>query len=338
MARMDTATRARIVNLLELGKSSREIAEEVHVSHSAVLRVRRQMCPATPRRVGGRPPKLSPSHRRALVRRVTTGKCLTATRAARELANTDNVSVSRDTVARALRQAGLRSSVRLKRPQLTAAHKRDRLAWAKAHRDWTLEDWKSVTWSDEVKINRIGSDEQHWTWRKPGESLRAHHILETEKFGGGSLMFWGCMTHAGCGYGCQIEGAVNTDVYLEVLTENLLDTIAQFELDVDHVIFQHDNAPAHQSARTRAWLADQQIEPLPWPAQSPDLNPIETRWAELKRRVGAADPPPSSVAALWEIVRAEWDKIPASVCARLVESMPERIAAVIKAKGGNTRY
>ena len=268
---------------------------------------------------------------------MTTGKCLAATRAARELANTDNVSVSRDTVAQALCQAGLRSSVRLKRPQLTAAHKRDRLAWAKAHRDWTLEDWKSVNWSDEVIINRIGSDGRHWTWRKPGESLRAHHILETEKFGGGSLMFWGCMTHAGCGYGCQIEGAVNTDVYLEVLTENLLDTIAQFESDVDHVIFQHDNAPAHQSARTRAWLADQRIEPLPWPVQS--RISIPSKRYGLSSSAGLAPlTRPSSVAALCEIERAEWEKIPAGVCAGLVESKLKRIAAVIQARGGNTRY
>ena len=41
---------------------------------------------------------------------------------------------------------------------------------------------------------------------------------------------------------------------------------------------------------------------------------------------------------LWERVEAEWDKIPAEVCQNLIESMPRRVEAVLKAKGGHTKY
>jgi hypothetical protein len=41
---------------------------------------------------------------------------------------------------------------------------------------------------------------------------------------------------------------------------------------------------------------------------------------------------------LWERVQAEWDKIEPNVCQNLIESMPRRVAAVVKAKGGDTKY
>lgn len=33
---------------------------------------------------------------------------------------------------------------------------------------WTVEDWKRVVWSDETKINRVGSDGRNWVWKKQG--------------------------------------------------------------------------------------------------------------------------------------------------------------------------
>ncbi|GFV70371.1 HTH_Tnp_Tc3_2 domain-containing protein [Trichonephila clavipes] len=34
-------------------------------------------------------------------------------------------------------------------PLLNARHRFARLAWARERRDWSVEDWKRVTWSDE---------------------------------------------------------------------------------------------------------------------------------------------------------------------------------------------
>ena len=73
---------------------------------------------------------------------------------------------------------------------------------------------------------------------------------------------------------------------------------------------------------------------LHWPAQSPDLNPIEHLWEHLKRRLGEYEHPPKGVLELWEHVEKEWKGIGASVCQNLIESMPRRVNAVIKAKGG----
>ena len=86
------------------------------------------------------------------------------------------------------------------------------------------------------------------------------------------------------------------------------------------------------------WFQDNGVEVLDWPAQSPDLNPIEHLWFHLKRRLGVYPDAPKSMLELWERVQEEWEKIPKETCLELIRSMPRRVAAVLKAKGGYTKY
>ena len=77
---------------------------------------------------------------------------------------------------------------------------------------------------------------------------------------------------------------------------------------------------------------------MEWPAQSPDLDPIENLWNHLKRRMAEYDQESKGTIELWERVQIEWDKIEPEVCQNLIESMPKCVEAVIKAKGGYTKY
>ena len=58
-----------------------------------------------------------------------------------------------------------------------------------------------------------------------------------------------------------------------------------------------------------------------WPAQSPDLNPIEHLWNYLKRKLAEYEVPPLGVLELWERVQEEWGKIKPEVYQGLIESM-----------------
>jgi hypothetical protein len=94
----------------------------------------------------------------------------------------------------------------------------------------------------------------------------------------------------------------------------------------------------YTSKKADQWFSDNNIIPLKWPAQSPDLNPIEHLWHHLKSKLQQYDTPPTGVHELWERVAEEWTEIPPETCQRLIESMPRRIQAVLKAKGGHTKY
>ena len=72
--------------------------------------------------------------------------------------------------------------------------------------------------------------------------------------------------------------------------------------------------------------------------QSPDLSPIEHLWDYLKRKLAEYNEPPQGMIELWERVEAEWEKIPQDKCTKLIDKIPKRIKAIIKAKEGHTKY
>ncbi|KAK3535599.1 hypothetical protein QTP70_017136 [Hemibagrus guttatus] len=71
------------------------------------------------------------------------------------------------------------------------------------------------------------------------------------------------------------------------------------------------------------WLRKKHFKVLEWPSQSPDLNPIENLWRELKIRV--AQRQPQNITALEEICMEEWAKLPATVCKNLVATYRKRL-------------
>lgn len=327
-----------ILYLLEIGQPSRKIANQLGVSRITVDRLRARARPGVQKARGGRPAKLSMADKRRVIQMITTHKANTAVQAAQELKDTTAVEVSTKTVQRALREAGMRAVTKKKKPRLLPRHIKERKNFALCHQHWTVEDWKRVIWSDETKINHLGSDGCKWVWKRQGEGLKAHQVQGTVKFGGGNLMLWGCMTAEGVGYACRIDGRMDSKLYTSILGDELTQTIKYFGLDKSKVIFQQDNDPKHTSKEAQKWFSDNNIQILQWPAQSPDLNPIEHLWNYLKRKLAEYETEPKGMLELWERVEAEWDKIPQEICAGLIESMPSRIAELLKAGGGPTKY
>jgi hypothetical protein len=76
---------------------------------------------------------------------------------------------------------------------------------------------------------------------------------------------------------------------------------------------------------------------MEWPANSPDLNPIENLWSSCKRKLNEKESP-SSMKELWRRFEDVWSNISHEECKVLVESMPARMKAVINAKGGPIDY
>ncbi|KEP46297.1 DDE family endonuclease, partial [Rhizoctonia solani 123E] len=203
---------------------------------------------------------------------------------------------------------------------------------------WTTDDRKRVLWSDETKFKRLGSDGIHWVWTRPGEELNDRLILPTMNFGGGGLMFWGCMGWMGTGYGTKLEVPLNKEIYKEILEDEFLRSLEFLGMESEEVLFQFDNARPHVAKSSLKWLEDHGIEWLEWPANSPDLNPIENLWSKMKRELGEYESPPNGILELWERVQVVWDRLGVDYCRNLIESMPKRMALILKNKGKSIPY
>jgi transposase len=161
---MQSDSKQLVLTLLQNGNSCHKVAAQTHLSYSTVRRIYSSISDTLPRQCGGCPTKLSPQDRRVLVQKITSGAVDTATK----LKNTLNLDVCVQAISNTLRKEGLRSAVRQKKPFLSRARRKARLDFALEHQHWTMDDWKRVVWSDEIKINRLGSDGRLWVWKKQG--------------------------------------------------------------------------------------------------------------------------------------------------------------------------
>jgi hypothetical protein len=323
-----------ILLLLDLGHSGHSIHHQTGISVSKVSQLRKEHRPHLQKSTGGCPKILSDMDLRHSTRLLTSGQVDNAPQLARRLQEIKGRPISAQTVRRGLKSVGMKAVVKVKKPLLKAHHKRARKEFAERYLHWTVEDWKRVIWSDETKINRIGSDGRSWGWKRRGERLSDRLVTPTLKFGGGSLMLWGCMSWEGVGHACKIEGRMDANCYVDILEDELQKSIDYFEKDPEEVIFQQDNDPKHTSKKAKEWFQNHGMEVLEWPAQSPDLNPIEHLWKHLKQRLCAYENPPQGINELWERVQREWELIDAGVCQNLIEAIPRRVLEVYQANGG----
>jgi transposase len=110
-------------------------------------------------------------------------------------------------------------------------------------------------------------------------------------------------------------------------------------------IFMHDNAPVHTAHIVRELLHEMGIQVMPWPPYSPDLNPIENLWSILKAEIYRLYPEleraPDTEETLALLIRAAkeaWHSIDIDILNSLATKMPNRVEAVIEAKGWYTKY
>ncbi len=120
-------------------------------------------------------------------------------------------------------------------------------------------------------------------WRKSGEAQNPCCLKSSVKFPQ-SVMIWAAMSSAGVGPLCFLKSTVNAAIYQDILEHFMLPSADKLHEDADF-IFQQDLAPAHTAKGTKSWFNDHGVTVLDWPANSPDLNPIENLWGIVKRKM-----------------------------------------------------
>jgi transposase len=134
-----------------------------------------------------------------------------------------------------------------------------------------------------------------------------------------------------------LHGPVTGEAHVKTLRQYAFPTMRKV-FPQGNGVFQEDNASPHTSKIAAAAREASGLQFLPWPAQSPDLNPIENLWQDVKRAVYNQPKKPKNLVELEKMVKSAWKAIPLDRIQVLVDSMPRRVEACIAAKGGPTKY
>ena len=155
------------------------------------------------------------------------------------------------------------------------------------------------------------------------------------KHGGGSIMVWGCFSSAETGALVRIEGKTDGAKYRKIPEENLLPSTRKLKLGQKFTI-QHDNALKHTAKATPEWVRNKKINVLEWSSHRPERNRIQNLRHDLKIVVHQHSA--CNLTELEQFYSEEWANIAQSRCAKLVETYPNRLTAVIAVKSASTKY
>lgn len=194
---------------------------------------------------------------------------------------------------------------------------------------FNLRMWHRIHWLDESQFLLHVTDGRTRVWRQKNKVYTPRNIQQpTVPCGGSSVIIWGYVSHD-----CKLD--------LVTIRGNLIGD--QYEMSYNHLlaarpVFMDDNARPHSSRAVTAYLQSEAVTSLPWPAMSLNMNPIEHAWDMLGRRVQAVAPPAQNLHQLEAASRRELRQLPQQHIWCLTGGMRRRIAAIMQACAGFTRY
>ncbi|KAG2207623.1 hypothetical protein INT46_003509 [Mucor plumbeus] len=192
------------------------------LSYSAIQKMKFLGDPTLPK--GGKQSIISTQTRNYIAKNLRNGS-LNGLKKVQSYLLTLGIERSLRGIRQVLNSEGFKARRKVKINFVNATNKRKRFAWAKKYQHYTTD----------------GATE-----------LLPHQIESHVQGDGGSVLFWGLITAEEPGYGSTVtEGDVNTDVYIDILSTSLLDTLEYCGLDRKSFRFQQDNATPHISVPTK---------------------------------------------------------------------------------------
>jgi len=276
----------------------------------------------------GRPKKITDSTKKQIRSLISANEHISSRGISAALATgsprREAIKVSAETIRRNLVEMNYKHSTPLRVPKLTEKQKLRRVEWCKKHRKF---DWNKVFFSDEtsIELDRCKLRQWHPKAKRPTKA--------TPKYSS-KRMFWSAISATRTCSLVPVTGTLNSQGYIELLGTHLLPWLAENRLQQHY--FQQDNASCHVSRLSQAFFRDKELKILDWPANSPDLNPIENIWGILKDAVEKRAP--KTLAELEAFAIDEWGKIPLQIIRNTIASMPRRINQVLDRGGEKCDY
>jgi transposase len=282
----------------------------------------------------GRPRKLNSTLRRQLGQIKAKHPDEDSLFYAQELSLVSGQAISERTVRRALKMARYRYRLSAKK-QLTRAQKAERLQFAQAR---LKDSWETVGAADECTFNLRRHGNRRWVRVRtddaqdepaPAKLTDAQNAVSISVV---AVIFRGRKS----ALGFLPKNWDSTDL-ATVFERDVYPSLLWKSRGRNKNTLMWDNDGRHHAAPWREAEARMGVEPIrPWPANSPDFNPIENTWAWMKRNVERKAP--RTEQALRQAIVEAWQAFPAEDTVTLLESLPRRLQLAIRRKGGRTGY
>lgn len=274
----------------------------------------------------GRPQKLGEREARIIAQNLRRDPSLSAGQLVGILAER-GTRVSDWTVKQFLKARGYQYSRPPRGPMISADNKIRRVQWCLQRQEEPRLRWDTVIFADESQVQVHRNTLK--LWRKTDSPSKAPIPTQSPRVG-----MWSAFSSRGVFPIIFYEASLKAPDYCRILSEGLLETARILHPEGFQLV--HDNATCHTAAVTKTWLAGNGIQVLPWPASSPDLNPIENLWALLKNRIERRRP--RTKAELKQFLEEEWSKISHETLQNLATSLVDRLRLCVEADGCAIRY
>lgn len=337
MPKLTENEKVLILSKLEEGWSIRAVANNYGINKSTVLRVKKrwEQEGSVSRKEGSGRPKIS-NHVQdeALLNHLRENPFQTA----RDAVSVTNFPASWSTASRRITKSELKNSASAKKTVLTEEHKQSRILFCLNYVYRPQNFWDNVVFSDE-KLFQSGHDGRIRVYRPAKSRYDERYVSSRNRSGRFSINVWAWVCVHCSGIAWRIGGRFNGQAYLDIL-ENIMHPSVEQIYPNNSFIFQQDNSPIHTARMIRQWFDINNVEVLPWPACSPDLNPIENVWGWLVKHIYKRNFRPRNENELWAAIEESWEELSQNenYWRNLVSSMPARLNQVLEADGAMTKY
>jgi DNA-directed RNA polymerase subunit F len=245
---------------------------------------------------------------------------INSTQIAHKLLETDSPCVSPRTVRRTLAKNKYDHALPKITIPLTDKQKMARVKFAKKYKNM---DWKNVIFSDESMFQTDHNVARAWM-------KKSHPKLFPKRKFPLKMMVWAGVSYSGKTDLAFVDGRLNAAGYVDILKSHLL-PFGQRKHN-NNYIFQQDNAPIHTARFSKAFFDQKKMQIIEWPANSPDLNPIENIWGMMKMEIAKLTP--NTKEELKSMVEQTYEQMSLDVIRNTIDALPGRLAKVIQLKGG----